>query len=90
LIWASNPDLTNEQVREILQTTAEDLGLAANQQGHGLVRADLAVTATHAAQPLIHVSTHTESGTVADGENGLASIKSVLQPYRQLPKEDVN
>lgn len=45
LAWAANPDLTNVQIRGILQQTAEDLGLPANHQGYGLVRADLAVAA---------------------------------------------
>ena len=43
LVWAANPDLTNVQVRQVLRDTAEDLGLDANHQGYGLVRADSAV-----------------------------------------------
>jgi len=45
LAWAVNPDLTNAQIRGILQDTAEDLGLNPYHQGYGLVRADLAVAA---------------------------------------------
>jgi len=51
LAWAANPDLTNIQIREILQETAEDLGLPAEHQGHGLVRADLAVAAALSTSP---------------------------------------
>lgn len=46
LVWAVNPELTNAEVRQILIDTAENLGLSANHQGYGLVRADLAVDAT--------------------------------------------
>lgn len=70
LTWAANPELTNKQVREILKTTAEDLGLAANQQGYGLVRADLAVAAALAAQPPVPVPTHIISGTATDADMG--------------------
>ncbi|MDW7740654.1 MAG: S8 family serine peptidase [Bacillota bacterium] len=45
LIWAFNPHLTNVEIRSILRETAEDLGLPANHQGYGLVRADLAIAA---------------------------------------------
>jgi len=45
LVWAANTGLTNVELRTILQETAEDLGLSANHQGYGLVRADLAVRA---------------------------------------------
>ena len=45
LIWAANPDLTNDEVRAILHETAEDLGLHEWKQGHGLVRADRAAAA---------------------------------------------
>lgn len=45
LTWAANPDLTHEEVRALLQDTAEDLNLPANHQGLGMVRADLAVRA---------------------------------------------
>jgi subtilisin len=43
LVWAVEPGLTNDDVRGILASAAEDLGLPASQQGYGLVRADLAV-----------------------------------------------
>jgi len=52
LVWAANPDLTNAQIRGILQSTAEDLGLDPNHQGYGLVRADLAVAAVGDEPPL--------------------------------------
>ncbi len=51
LVLAADPDLTNVQIRAILQETAEDLGLSANQQGYGLVRADLAVRAVGEVEP---------------------------------------
>lgn len=43
LVWSIDPNLTNLQIREVLQNTTEDLGLSWNHQGHGLVRADLAM-----------------------------------------------
>lgn len=45
LAWSVNPGLTNVEVRELLQLTAEDLALSSNHQGYGLVRADSAVRA---------------------------------------------
>jgi subtilisin len=51
LAWAANPDLTNVQIRGILQETAEDLGLPPEHQGYGLVRPDLAVAAALNTSP---------------------------------------
>ena len=51
LVLAADPDLTNLQIRAILQDTAEDLGLSSNHQGYGLVRADLAVRAVGEVEP---------------------------------------
>ena len=51
LVLAADPGLTNVQIRTILQETAEDLGLSANHQGRGLVRADLAVRAVNGVEP---------------------------------------
>lgn len=51
LAWAANPDLTNVQIRGILQDTAEDLGLPEDHQGYGLVRADLAVALALDTEP---------------------------------------
>ncbi len=45
LAWSADPDLTNVQIRNLLQQTALDLGLAEQHQGYGLVRADRAVEA---------------------------------------------
>ncbi len=46
LIWACNPSMTNAQVRQRLQDTAEDLGASGqdDQYGYGLVDAEAAVT----------------------------------------------
>jgi subtilisin len=38
-----NGEWDPQEVHDKLETTAEDLGLSANEQGAGLVRADLAV-----------------------------------------------
>ncbi|QYR19433.1 S8 family serine peptidase [Paenibacillus sp. sptzw28] len=45
LAWSANPGVTNDQIRTILHTTAQDLGPAGqdNQFGYGLVQADAAV-----------------------------------------------
>ncbi|MFO7773727.1 MAG: S8 family serine peptidase, partial [Dehalococcoidia bacterium] len=51
LVWAADPGLTNVELRAILQQTAEDLGLPSNHQGHGLVRADLAVREVADVEP---------------------------------------
>ncbi len=51
LVWAADSVLTNIEIRQILQETAEDLGLSSNHQGEGLVRADLAVAAVLEADP---------------------------------------
>ncbi len=63
LAWAVNSDLTNAGIREILQDTAEDLGLSSNRQGYGLVRADLAVKAASELEP---PATGDIKGTVKD------------------------
>lgn len=51
LVWAADSGLSNEEVRSILRDTAEDLGLAINHQGYGMVRADLAVKEVVDAEP---------------------------------------
>ena len=43
MIWAKAPSLTNEQVRDILNSTAQDLGLLSTQQGSGMIRLNRAV-----------------------------------------------
>ena len=45
LLISVNSDLANNEVRTILQQTAEDLGLDPAWQGYGLARADSAVSA---------------------------------------------
>jgi subtilisin family serine protease len=45
LMMAINPDLDSEEIRCILQETAEDIGLTGNEQGYGLVNASEAVAA---------------------------------------------
>ncbi len=51
LAWAINSNLTNTEIREVLQQTAEDLRLSLNHQGYGLVRADLVVAAVLEFEP---------------------------------------
>ncbi|TET56434.1 MAG: peptidase S8 [Dehalococcoidia bacterium] len=51
LVWAAAPDLSNVEMRAILQRTAEDLGLPSSHQGYGLVRADLAVREVAEIEP---------------------------------------
>ncbi len=43
LAWSVDPTLISTEVREVLNSTAKNIGLSSNQQGHGLVRADRAV-----------------------------------------------
>ena len=43
LLWGANPELSNVNLRNTLRQSAEDLGLSSDEQGYGLVRADLAV-----------------------------------------------
>ncbi len=44
LVWSHFPTATAQQIRQVLQSTAQDLGLPGRDDmyGHGLVRADLA------------------------------------------------
>ncbi|MBI3944649.1 MAG: S8 family serine peptidase [Armatimonadetes bacterium] len=67
LAWAANPALTNSEVRGILQSTAQNLGLPQTYQGHGLVRADLAVAA---ALPVVPPETGDIQGTVTSADTG--------------------
>ncbi|MCW3491152.1 S8 family serine peptidase [Dethiobacter alkaliphilus] len=53
LVLAINPNLSNVEIRSILQETAQDLGLSSTLQGHGLVRADLAVALSESTEPFI-------------------------------------
>ena len=45
IAWSANPLLTNDQIRKVLQSSAENLGDAGrdNKYGYGLVQADAAV-----------------------------------------------
>lgn len=43
LAWSAEPDLTNKELRKLLNETADDLGLNKEYQGSGLVRPDLLV-----------------------------------------------
>ncbi len=43
LIWSADSNLSNEEVRNLLRQTAQDLGLPKDHQGYGLVRPGLAV-----------------------------------------------
>jgi subtilisin len=66
LVWGANSGLSNIDVREILKTSAENLGLVSNHQGSGLVRADLAVAAVSSSDPGHVIYTITASA----GEGG--------------------
>jgi len=66
LVWAADHDLTNVQIREVLQETAEDLVLSSNRQGYGLVRGDLAVRAVAEVEL---PATGDIEGTVKDGDD---------------------
>jgi serine protease len=53
LIWSKYPNSTNKQIRDILASTAEDLGAAGRDDayGYGLVRAKAALDALAALNP---------------------------------------
>lgn len=59
LVWSYNNELENSDVRQILQTTAEDLEFDPHHQGYGLVRADDA----------LGMETGNISGVVIDAAN---------------------
>jgi len=75
LTWAANTSLSNQEIRQILRDTAEDLGLSANQQGFGLARADLAVAAAGGTEP---VGPGNISGTVQDAENSNGIAEAIV------------
>lgn len=84
LAWAANEDLTNMEIREIMEESAECLDLPSNHQGHGLVRADLAVTSTEETKvgepevETIVVSNVTDTSATLEGElKDLGGAKSV-------------
>ncbi|NMC27390.1 MAG: S8 family peptidase, partial [Syntrophomonadaceae bacterium] len=60
-VAAADTLLSNSEIRDILRSTAQSLGLPANSQGYGLVRADLAVAL---ALPVIPPATGTLAGIV--------------------------
>ncbi len=79
LVWAANSSLSNLEVREILQGTAEDLGLRAEHQGYGLVRADRAVAAALALGVPPEPGYGAIQGTVTDGTSPLAGASVVVK-----------
>ena len=64
LVWASYPSWTNQQVRDRLQDTAEDIGLPPAWMGHGLVDAQDAAAASAPA------ATGSVAGTVINAATG--------------------
>ncbi len=71
LVWANNPELSNTELRNLLNETASDLGVTGRDQhfGFGLVNALAAVTG---APPPNQVQTGTITGTVKEAGTGLA------------------
>lgn len=65
-VWGIDTSMTNIDIRTILKSTAENLGLAVTHQGSGLVRADLATNA------VVPSATGIVAGTVSDQSTGLA------------------
>jgi subtilisin family serine protease len=68
LVWSLFPDMTNVELRELLETSAEDIsslnsGIPANHLGHGRVSASNAVAARY---PLLVI----EEMFVNDGQGG--------------------
>ena len=62
LMMAANPSLSAEQIRDIMHDTAEDLSLESHEQGHGLIRGDLAVSAAYET-----VNTYTIEASSSEG-----------------------
>ncbi len=65
VVWAAYPTLSNEELRTLLQSTAEDLGLNPWHQGYGMVRADRAVLGT---EPPLTYSLTLQANPVAGGD----------------------
>lgn len=70
LIWFSYPSLTNVQVRNVLDNTAQDLGPAGrdNYYGYGLVRADLAVPSNTNPSPTAPSAPSNLQAAAGDGQ----------------------
>ncbi|MDP3386077.1 MAG: S8 family serine peptidase [Eubacteriales bacterium] len=65
-IWGIDTSMTNIDIRTILKSTTENLGLAVTHQGSGLVRADMATNA------VVPSATGIVAGTASDQSTGLA------------------
>lgn len=70
LIWAHNPNLTAEQVRQLLRTTARDLGAPGFDPyfGHGLVQADAALARVYAPPAAAAAPVAAESAVIPTAE----------------------
>ena len=75
LVKAFDSGLSNADIRQILQDTAEDLGLSSNHQGFGLARADLAVRAAEELKP---PATGNIEGIVKDEANAAIEGATVV------------
>ena len=65
LVWGADSSLSNDEVRAILKSNTQNLGLPFNHQGYGLVRADLAVAAAGGGtEPVVE---HTITATAGAG-----------------------
>ena len=73
LVLAAKPELSNAEVRSILQQTAENLGLKQEHQGYGLVMADLAVQAASGTTP--------QTGTVTVSNIGYSLSRNAKHMY---------
>lgn len=68
LVWALDSGLTNVDVRQILQETAEDINLSSTEQGYGLVNAAAAVGIDVASVAITPVE---QEGQAWPGENAV-------------------
>ena len=73
LVPAANSNLSNAEVRSILQQTTEKLGLKQEHQGYGLVMADLAVQAASGTTP--------QTGTVTVSNIGYSLSRNAKHMY---------
>lgn len=77
----------NDEVRSVLQSTAEDLGSTGRdtRYGYGLVDADAAVAAVGPADPAVNVTLSTDKSEYVSGEDTTAVLTAVVSDENSDP-----